>query len=97
VRERLMGSAAGELEAARIVERVELTVVNEAYFAAGEGVAGPRDIDLALKLGANHPLGPFERAGQLGLRHVVEGLARLQSAHGERFAVAPALWQIANA
>ncbi|HEX5450774.1 MAG TPA: 3-hydroxyacyl-CoA dehydrogenase NAD-binding domain-containing protein [Candidatus Limnocylindrales bacterium] len=95
--ERLIGSAAGELEAARIVERVELTVVNEAYFAAGEGVAGPRDIDLALKLGANHPLGPFERAGQLGLRHVVEGLARLQSAHGERFAVAPALWQIANA
>ncbi len=49
-----------------------------------------------MKLGANHPYGPFERAGQLGLRPVIDGLARLEGRYGERFAVAPALWQVAS-
>lgn len=79
-----------------IVERIELAIINEAYHAAGEGVAEPSDIDRAMKLGANHPYGPFERAGQLGLRAVIDGLARLEAAHGERFRVARSLWQIAS-
>ncbi len=54
--------------------RIELAIINEAYHAVGEGVAQPPDIDRAMKLGANHPYGPFERAGQLGLRTVVDGL-----------------------
>ncbi|MBA2253705.1 MAG: 3-hydroxybutyryl-CoA dehydrogenase, partial [Chloroflexi bacterium] len=49
-----------------IVRRVELPIINEAYHAVGEQVAQPPDIDRAMKLGANHPHGPFERAGQLG-------------------------------
>jgi 3-hydroxybutyryl-CoA dehydrogenase len=81
---------------AEIVERVELAIINEAYHAAGEGVAQPPDIDLAMKLGANHPYGPFERAGQLGLRKVIEGLQRLEGRYGQRYQVAPALWQIAS-
>jgi 3-hydroxybutyryl-CoA dehydrogenase len=60
-------------------------------------VAAADDIDRALKLGANHPRGPFERAGELGLRRVVEGLQRLSERYGPRFRVAPALWRIANA
>ena len=60
----------------QIVERVNLAIINEAYRAVEERVASPQDIDLAMKLGANHPMGPFERAGQLGLRGVVEGLRR---------------------
>lgn len=95
--DRTTGASASALAQERIVERVELAIINEAYHAVGEGVAGPADIDLALRLGANHPLGPFERAGQLGLRAVVQGLARLEAAYGERYRVAPALWQIANA
>ncbi|MGH2467901.1 MAG: 3-hydroxyacyl-CoA dehydrogenase NAD-binding domain-containing protein [Candidatus Limnocylindrales bacterium] len=91
------GATASALAAERIVERVELAIINEAYHAVGESVAGPADIDLALRLGANHPVGPFERAGQLGLRAVVQGLAKLEAAYGERYRVAPALWQIANA
>jgi 3-hydroxybutyryl-CoA dehydrogenase len=79
-----------------IVERIELAIINEAYHAAGEGVAQPPDIDRAMKLGANHPYGPFERAGQLGLRAVIDGLARLESRHGERFQVARSLWQVAS-
>ena len=59
---------AADLTADEIVSRIELAIINEAYHAAGEGVAQPADIDRALKLGANHPHGPFERAGQLGLQ-----------------------------
>lgn len=86
----------GSLGPEATVSRVELAIINEAYHAAGEDVADPADIDLALRLGANHPHGPFERAGQLGLRAVIEGLLELRALHGERFAVAPSLWQIAS-
>lgn len=92
----LTAEANSDLTDVEIAERIELAIINEAYHAAGEGVAQPPDIDRALKLGANHPHGPFERAGQLGLRHVIDGLARLEQRHGERFQVAPSLWQIAS-
>jgi 3-hydroxyacyl-CoA dehydrogenase len=36
----------------------------EARLVAAEGVASEADIDLAMRLGANHPIGPFERAGR---------------------------------
>lgn len=49
-----------------IVERIVLAIVNEAFSALGDGVAGETDIDLALRLGAGHPLGPFERVALLG-------------------------------
>lgn len=90
----------GRLSDAIIIRRIELAIINEAYHAVGEGVCSPEDVDLALKLGAAHPYGPFERAGQLGLRAVVEGLDALASGPGAnaraRFAVAPALWQMAS-
>jgi 3-hydroxybutyryl-CoA dehydrogenase len=88
--------AADLLDDAAIVTRIELAIINEAYHAAGEGVAQPPDIDRAMKLGANHPYGPFERAASLGLRQVVTGLRSLEQQHGERYRVAPALWQIAS-
>ena len=81
---------------ADIVARIELAIINEAYHAAGEGVAQPPDIDRAMKLGSNHPYGPFERAAALGLRQVVTGLRDLEQRYGERYRVAPALWQIAS-
>ena len=84
------------LSDAEIVRRIELAIINEAYHAAGEGVAQPPDIDRAMKLGSNHPYGPFERAAALGLRSVVTGLRDLEARYGERFRVAPALWQIAS-
>jgi 3-hydroxyacyl-CoA dehydrogenase len=49
------------------------------------------DIDLALRLGAAHPVGPFERMDRLGSRlGVIARLQRLAHRH-ERFAPAPAL------
>ena len=47
-------------------ERIVLAIVNEAYRAVGEGVADPSDVDLALRLGAGHPSGPFERVAAFG-------------------------------
>jgi len=91
------GAAAGTvaLPADEIRTRIELAIVNEAYRAAGDGVATPPDIDLAMRLGAGHPVGPFARAAALGLRRVVAELRRLEHLHGERFRVAPALWNVA--
>jgi 3-hydroxybutyryl-CoA dehydrogenase len=78
--------------AENLVERLTLGVVNEAYRALGDEVATPADIDLALKLGAGHPLGPFERVQALGgPRIVAERLTRLADDYGERFRPAPAL------
>jgi 3-hydroxybutyryl-CoA dehydrogenase len=92
------GPAAG-LDPGAIVERVNLAIVNEAYRAVEERVAAPGDIDLAMKLGASHPMGPFERAGKMGLRSVVEGLRRLQAeaseTSGDQYEIAPLLWQMA--
>jgi 3-hydroxybutyryl-CoA dehydrogenase len=78
--------------AEELMERLTLGVINEAYHALGEEVATPADIDLALRLGAGHPLGPFERVAALGgPRIAAERLTRLADAHGERFRPAPAL------
>jgi len=86
----------GALADEQVVERIELAIINEAYRAVEEGVARPPDIDRAMKLGANHPYGPFERAGQLGLRRVVEGLGALEKQYGERYQISRALWQVAS-
>jgi 3-hydroxybutyryl-CoA dehydrogenase len=96
LREAGIHTVEGALAADEIVRRIELAIINEAYHAAGEGVADPPDIDSALKLGANHPHGPFERAAELGLRTVIDGLSRLQGIYGERFSIAPALWQVGS-
>jgi 3-hydroxybutyryl-CoA dehydrogenase len=79
-------------EAARIVERIVLAIVNEAFIALGEDLAGADDIDLAMRLGAGHPVGPIERVGSLGGRAAVVGrLATLAAELGSRFDPAPAL------
>jgi 3-hydroxybutyryl-CoA dehydrogenase len=95
------GAASGpHLDGPAIVERVNLAIVNEAYRAVEERVAAPGDIDLAMRLGANHPLGPFERAGEMGLRAVVEALRRLHAQgsgiSGDQYEIAPLLWQMAT-
>jgi 3-hydroxybutyryl-CoA dehydrogenase len=75
-----------------IVERITLGIVNEAFHARGGGIATASDIDLALKLGANHPWGPFERVAALGgAANVRHRLGALEGRFGERFAAAPLL------
>jgi 3-hydroxybutyryl-CoA dehydrogenase len=74
-----------------VAERITLAIVNEAYRALGEGVASAADIDLAMRLGAGHPVGPFERAAALGgTEGVLAGLRR-DADGGPRFDPAPML------
>jgi 3-hydroxybutyryl-CoA dehydrogenase len=50
-----------------IVNRILLPMINEAVYTLYEGVGNVDSIDASLKLGANHPMGPFELADFIGL------------------------------
>ena len=50
-----------------IVNRILLPMINEAVYTLYEGVGSVEAIDTAMKLGANHPMGPFELADFIGL------------------------------
>lgn len=50
-----------------IVNRVLMPMINEAIYALYEGVGSVNDIDTAMKLGANHPMGPLQLADFIGL------------------------------
>jgi 3-hydroxybutyryl-CoA dehydrogenase len=54
-----------------IVNRILMPMINEAVFALEEGVASAADIDQALTLGANHPMGPLALADRIGLDTVL--------------------------
>jgi 3-hydroxybutyryl-CoA dehydrogenase len=82
---------------ALIVPRVVATLANEAAFALGEGVADAETIDTAMRLGANHPAGPLDRAAALGYDKVVALLDHLHAEYGEeRYRVAPLLRRAAR-
>ena len=88
---RVADPTGADLAPDRIVERITLAIVNEAYRALGDGVATAADIDLAMRLGAGHPVGPFERAVDLGGASAVLEMLRAFAAEGPRFDPAPAL------
>jgi 3-hydroxybutyryl-CoA dehydrogenase len=50
-----------------IVNRILLPMINEAVYTLYEGVGSVKSIDTAMKLGANHPMGPLELADFIGL------------------------------
>jgi 3-hydroxybutyryl-CoA dehydrogenase len=50
-----------------IVNRILLPMINEAVYTLYEGVGNVESIDVAMKLGANHPMGPLELADFIGL------------------------------
>ncbi|MEC7490464.1 MAG: 3-hydroxybutyryl-CoA dehydrogenase [Pseudomonadota bacterium] len=50
-----------------IVNRILLPMINEAVYTLHEGIGAVKDIDTAMKLGANHPMGPLELADFIGL------------------------------
>ena len=79
------------IDGAAIAERILLAVVNEAWHALGDGVATRGDIDLALRLGAGHPVGPFERTDRLGGASAVVAALESLAASGDRFLPAPSL------
>jgi 3-hydroxybutyryl-CoA dehydrogenase len=55
-----------------ITTRVNASIGNEAFYMLMEGVASPRDIDKALKLGLNHPMGALRARGSRRARHAAQ-------------------------
>jgi 3-hydroxybutyryl-CoA dehydrogenase len=75
-----------------IVNRVLLPFLNEACFALGEGVATIPDIDAAVQLGLNHPMGPLTLADFIGLDTCLEICRVLHEGTGDpKFRPAPLL------
>jgi 3-hydroxybutyryl-CoA dehydrogenase len=80
-----------------ITSRINAMIGNEAFFMLQEGVATPRDIDKALKLGLNHPMGPFEMIDLVGLDTRLSVLRFLHQSLGEKYRPAPLLVQYVKA
>lgn len=50
--------------------RIISMIINEAYYAYGEGVSTKEEIDIAMKTGTNYPYGPFEWSRIIGLANI---------------------------
>jgi 3-hydroxybutyryl-CoA dehydrogenase len=80
-----------------VTSRVNALIGNEAFYMLQEGVASARDIDKALKLGLNHPMGPFELVDLVGLDTRLGVLEFLHTSLGEKYRPCPLLVQYVKA
>jgi len=80
-----------------ITSRINAMIGNEAFYMLQEGIASAADIDKALKLGLNHPMGPFELVDLVGLDTRLNILEYLHKSLGEKYRPAPLLVQYVNA
>jgi 3-hydroxybutyryl-CoA dehydrogenase len=77
-----------------VSNRVLMPMINEAAYAVMEGVATPEAVDAVMKLGMNHPMGPFELADLIGLDVCVDIMEVLHRGFGnEKYAACPLLKQ----
>jgi 3-hydroxybutyryl-CoA dehydrogenase len=60
-----------------ISARIIAMIINEAYFALEENVSSKSEIDTAMKLGTNYPIGPFEWATLIGTENILQLLQQL--------------------
>jgi 3-hydroxybutyryl-CoA dehydrogenase len=80
-----------------ITSRINAMIGNEAFYMLQEGIASAEDIDKALKLGLNHPMGPFELVDLVGLDTRLHILEYLHKSLGEKFRPCPLLVQYVKA
>ncbi len=81
-----------------VVNRILLPMINEAIFVLDEGIAAAAEIDNAMKLGANHPIGPLALADLIGLDVTLSVLSVLYAEHGDpKFRPAPLLKEMVRA
>jgi len=80
-----------------ITSRINAMIGNEAFYMLQEGVASAVDIDKALKLGLNHPMGPFELVDLVGLDTRLHILEYLHKSLGEKYRPSPILVQYVKA
>src|ERR1700741_1367640 len=76
-----------------ITSRINAMIGNEAFYMLQEGIASAEDIDKALKLGLNHPMGPFELVDLVGLDTRLSILEYLHRTLGEKYRPCPLLVQ----
>ncbi|MEH6943794.1 3-hydroxyacyl-CoA dehydrogenase family protein [Bacillus sp. JJ722] len=74
-----------------VTSRMNCLIGNEAMNMLVEGVASARDIDNALKLGLNHPMGPLELADIVGLDSRLRNMEYLYETLGEKYRPSPIL------
>ncbi len=81
-----------------IVNRILIPMLNEACFALHEGLASPADIDTAMKLGTNQPMGPLTLADFIGLDTVLAIAEVLHKGLGDdKYRPSPLLKQYVDA
>ncbi|WP_061087033.1 3-hydroxyacyl-CoA dehydrogenase [Heyndrickxia coagulans] len=74
-----------------VTSRISCLVGNEAFYMLQEGVGTAEEIDKAVKLGLNFPMGPFELADLVGLDARLNNLRYLHEKLGEKYRPAPLL------
>lgn len=80
------------------VNRILCPMINEAVFALAEGVASAAEIDQAMRLGANHPMGPLALCDLIGLDVELAIMQVLQGAFGDqKYRPAPLLAEMVEA
>lgn len=80
-----------------VTSRISALVGNEAFHMLQEGVASAEDIDKAIKLGLNFPMGPLELGDLVGLDARLNNLRYLHETLGDKFRPAPLLEQYVKA
>lgn len=74
-----------------VTSRISALIGNEAFYMLQEGVGTPEEIDKAIKLGLNFPMGPFELVDLVGLDARLNNLRYLHQTLGEKYRPAPLL------
>ena len=74
-----------------VTSRISALVGNEAFYMLQEGVGTPEEIDKAIKLGLNFPMGPFELVDLVGLDARLNNLNYLHQTLGEKYRPCPLL------
>ncbi len=77
--------------------RINALIGNEAFRMLEAGIASAQDIDKALKLGLNHPMGPFEMVDLVGLDTRLSTLRYLHKTLGETYRPSPMIEKLVNA
>jgi 3-hydroxybutyryl-CoA dehydrogenase len=72
--------------------RIVGSIVSEAVAAVHDDVATAEDVDVAMRLGTNYPIGPIAWGREIGGRRVARMLKRLARVEGEEFAPHRSLW-----